>query len=148
MRKRCPKCGSSRIRHGYARHPLLLRLLGFQELLCDSCNLRFKGFVIPGTLPPSNRNRKKASENEPRRPSRSASEERPRKAEPTMRIGPLHQSKRCPGCEGNNTHRSHRQGITEQLASWLSIYPYRCRECNRRFLARRPNLTGKENLQS
>jgi hypothetical protein len=125
-----------------------MRLFGFQELLCDSCNLRFKGFVIPGTLPRSNRHRKKAGEAEPQTPSRSESEEQSRKGERTMRLGQIHQSKSCPGCEGKNTHRSHRQGIIERVASWLSIYPYRCRECDKRFLARRANLTGKQNLQS
>lgn len=47
---KCPKCRSSRIRRGYKRAPLPLRLFGIHYLLCDHCNLLFTGFVLPGTL--------------------------------------------------------------------------------------------------
>lgn len=47
---KCPKCGSSRIRRGYKRTPLLMRMFGIYHLLCDHCNLLFTGFVVPGTL--------------------------------------------------------------------------------------------------
>jgi len=47
---KCPQCGSSRIRKGYKRTPLPMRLVGIYHLLCDSCNLLFTGFVVPGTL--------------------------------------------------------------------------------------------------
>jgi ribosomal protein L37AE/L43A len=49
--QRCPKCKSSRIRRGYKRTPLLLRIFGIYNLLCDHCNLLFKGFAVPGTVP-------------------------------------------------------------------------------------------------
>ena len=48
--QKCPKCGSSRIRPGYKRTPLLMRMVGIYHLLCDHCNLLFTGFVLPGTL--------------------------------------------------------------------------------------------------
>lgn len=47
---KCPKCGSSRVRRGYKRTPLLMRMFGIYHLLCDHCNLLFRGFVVPGTL--------------------------------------------------------------------------------------------------
>ena len=49
--QRCPKCGSSRVRRGYTDTPLLLRMIGVYALLCDNCNLLFKGFAVPGTVP-------------------------------------------------------------------------------------------------
>lgn len=49
--QRCPKCKSSRIRRGYKPTPILLRMFGIYNLLCDSCNLLFKGFAVPGTVP-------------------------------------------------------------------------------------------------
>ncbi len=51
MGLRCPKCGSSRVRRGYETPALPLRMVGVQSLLCDSCNLCFRGFAIPGTVP-------------------------------------------------------------------------------------------------
>jgi hypothetical protein len=48
--QRCPKCRGSRIRRGYRPTPLLLRLFGIHNLLCDHCNLLFKGFAVPGTI--------------------------------------------------------------------------------------------------
>ncbi|MBV9959576.1 MAG: hypothetical protein JO360_14215 [Acidobacteria bacterium] len=56
--QRCRKCKSHRIRRGYRRTPLILRMLGIHELLCDNCNLLFTGFAIPWTVS-SRRNRKK-----------------------------------------------------------------------------------------
>ena len=49
--QRCPKCRSRRVRRGYTDTPLLLRLVGVYSLLCDNCNLLFKGFAVPGTVP-------------------------------------------------------------------------------------------------
>ena len=49
--QRCPKCRSSRVRRGYNDTPLLLRMIGVYSLLCDNCNLLFKGFAVPGTVP-------------------------------------------------------------------------------------------------
>lgn len=48
---RCPKCRSSRVRRGYEKPPLLLRLIGMHGLLCDNCNLSYQGFAVPGTVP-------------------------------------------------------------------------------------------------
>jgi hypothetical protein len=61
--QRCPKCKSSRIRRGYKPTPLLLRMVGIYNLLCNHCNLLFKGFAVPGTVPkPSRRKRDEGSE--------------------------------------------------------------------------------------
>ena len=49
--QRCPKCKSSRVRRGYTDTPLLLRMIGVYNLLCDNCNLLFRGFALPGTVP-------------------------------------------------------------------------------------------------
>ena len=64
--RRCPQCGSSRIRRGYRDTPLLLRAIGIYSLLCDNCNLLFKGFAVPGTVPArgSHRRRRRAREEE------------------------------------------------------------------------------------
>ena len=56
---RCPKCRSSRIRRGYRDTPLLLRAIGIYSLLCDNCNLLFKGLAVPGTVPPRGSSRKR-----------------------------------------------------------------------------------------
>ena len=60
--QRCPKCGSRRLRRGYTDTPLLLRVIGVYELLCENCNLLFRGFAVPGTVPArgSRRRRHKA----------------------------------------------------------------------------------------
>ena len=60
MALRCPKCRSSRVRRGYEKPSLILRLVGIHGLLCDSCNLSYRGFAVPGTVPKqSKRNYKK-----------------------------------------------------------------------------------------
>ena len=67
----CPKCQSSRIRRGYRDTPLLLRAIGIYSLLCDNCNLLFKGFAVPGTVPArgsSRRKKRRAEEKEGVRP--------------------------------------------------------------------------------
>lgn len=56
--QRCPKCKSSRIRRGYKPTPLLLRMFGIYNLLCDHCNLLFKGFAMPGTVPKHSKKRR------------------------------------------------------------------------------------------
>jgi hypothetical protein len=48
--QRCPKCGSSRIRHGYTPTPIWSKFLFRYNLLCDGCNWEFKGFAVPGTV--------------------------------------------------------------------------------------------------
>lgn len=61
--QRCPKCRSRRLRRGYTDTPLLLRMIGLYSLLCDNCNLLFKGFAVPGTVPVhGSRRRRNASE--------------------------------------------------------------------------------------
>ncbi len=57
--QRCPKCKSSRIRRGYRPTPWPLRLIGRYNLLCDDCNLLFRGFALPGTVK-STRTKKKS----------------------------------------------------------------------------------------
>ena len=39
------------MRRGYKDTPLLLRMIGVYNLLCDNCNLLFRGFAVPGTVP-------------------------------------------------------------------------------------------------
>jgi hypothetical protein len=56
--QRCPKCRSSRIRRGYKPTPLLLRMVGIYNLLCNHCNLLFTGFAVPGTVPKHRKPRK------------------------------------------------------------------------------------------
>lgn len=71
LRSRCPKCHSSRVRRGYVNTPLLLRAIGIYSLLCDNCNLLFKGFAVPGTVPPrGSRRRKRRAEGEESSPER------------------------------------------------------------------------------
>ena len=135
--KHCPKCASSRIRRGYAHDPFLIRMLGFRELLCDSCNLRFRGFVLPGTLPRSNRHKKMATAD---RTSVKAESNRATETKPHS------EKKQCPSCSGQSTHRSHRRGLIENLASFASFYPYRCDDCNNRFLGRRKRATAEVGL--
>ena len=48
FRRRCPRCGSNKIRRGYTRTPWYLRLFGIYNLLCDHCNWLFNGFALPG----------------------------------------------------------------------------------------------------
>ena len=55
MTLHCPKCGSSRVRRGYTQPNLALRLFGYHDLLCDGCNLHYRAFAIPGTVPESSR---------------------------------------------------------------------------------------------
>lgn len=134
--KHCPKCRSSRIRRGYAPDPLIVRIFGFRELLCDGCNLRFRGFVIPGTLPHSGRHKKKP-EKEKTIKVEPAVESEPSPGPTRPRL----EAKYCPICNSENTHRSHRRGIIENVVSMMRIYPYRCDDCNKRFLGRRRSTT-------
>jgi len=39
------------VRRGYTDTLLVLRLIGVYNLLCDNCNLLFRGFAVPGTVP-------------------------------------------------------------------------------------------------
>jgi hypothetical protein len=39
----------------------------------------------------------------------------------------------CTQCQTDTSHRSHRAGLKEHLASLAGYYPYRCRKCGSRF---------------
>jgi len=45
----------------------------------------------------------------------------------------------CPKCGKNSAHRSHRS-FRDWAVSWLSLKPYRCRDCQHRFLAYRAGV--------
>lgn len=70
--QRCPKCHSSRLRRGYTDTHVLLRMIGVYSLLCDNCNLLFKGFAVPGTVPErgSHRRRTATGRDKSHRPNR------------------------------------------------------------------------------
>lgn len=55
----CPKCGSSRVRRGYTEAPLWLRVFCVHDLLCDGCNLLYRGFAPPGALRKAKRRRRR-----------------------------------------------------------------------------------------
>lgn len=57
--QKCPSCRSSRIRRGYRATGLLSRLVFRYNLLCDGCNLEFRGFAFPRPSPRSARNKNK-----------------------------------------------------------------------------------------
>src|SRR5580700_4541519 len=42
----------------------------------------------------------------------------------------------CPDCQSDLTHRSKTRGIVESLLAFLRVRPYRCEECDFRFLSR------------
>lgn len=63
----CPRCQSERLQLGFNDAPLHLRAIGMSELLCNNCNLEFKGFTLFGRLkrvrssrPEARRNRRRA----------------------------------------------------------------------------------------
>lgn len=68
FRQRCPRCKSSRIQYGYNDAPLRLRLVGVNELLCNNCNLEFRGFALPGTLKREASSRAETGDNRRRAP--------------------------------------------------------------------------------
>ena len=64
---RCPRCESARVQLGYGDPPLHLRLLCIRDLLCNNCNLEFRGFALPRRVkrgrsdqPDDTRNRRRA----------------------------------------------------------------------------------------
>jgi len=137
----CPRCGSTRVRHGYGRERFGLRLIGVRELLCNHCNLSFTRFVLPGMMPKSSHRNKKRGNHEAQDTTAPAS------AQSTAPVsaqsnGKTHRprnrsSKQCPRCDGKNVHRSSRRGIREHAISIFSLYPYRCHDCDKRFYLRR-----------
>jgi hypothetical protein len=46
----CPRCQSTRIQRGYDETPILLRLVGRHDLLCNNCGFEFKGFKWSATF--------------------------------------------------------------------------------------------------
>ena len=40
----------------------------------------------------------------------------------------------CPKCKLDRAHRSHRKGVWERIVSLIGYYPFRCRQCEHRFL--------------
>src|SRR5438128_9273876 len=71
----CPRCGSTRVRHGYGRERFGLRLIGVRELLCNQCNLSFTRFVLPGMMPKSSHRNKKHRDHEAKDATAPASEQ-------------------------------------------------------------------------
>jgi hypothetical protein len=59
--QKCPKCRSDRIRRGYRKTSIFLKLVCRYHLLCDACNWEFTGFALPGTVTAKPR-RKKSKE--------------------------------------------------------------------------------------
>lgn len=49
----------------------------------------------------------------------------------------------CPKCGKNSAHRSHRS-FRDWAVSWLSLKPYRCRDCQHRFLAYRAGVESSK----
>src|SRR3989338_5440457 len=45
---------------------------------------------------------------------------------------------RCPKCGRHVVRRTHRSGVFERLLSRVSVYPFRCQLCGRRFRAIQP----------
>jgi hypothetical protein len=139
--RRCPKCESSRIRRGYGTGSFVLRLIGFRELLCNNCNLRFTRFVVPGTMPKSSHKQKSANKSVETSPVESQQAAVVVETSPPEDHGRhRHEqgnSKRCPQCHSANIHRSSRRGMREKIISVVSFYPYRCHKCEKRFYARR-----------
>jgi len=56
----CPKCGSGRVRRGYRQASIFLRVIGINYLLCNNCNLHFKGFGLFGASAGSRQRRNEA----------------------------------------------------------------------------------------
>ena len=153
----CPRCGSTRVRHGYGRERFGLRLIGVRELLCNQCNLSFTRFVLPGMMPKSSHHSKKRRNHEAKDviPPASAQSTAPASEQSNPPISPQstapvsaqssgkrhrqrnRRSKQCPRCDGKNVHRSSRRGIREHAISIFSLYPYRCHDCDKRFYVRR-----------
>lgn len=59
----CPSCGSGRIRRGYKPTPLFTKIVFRYNLLCDGCNLEFRGFAFPRPAPRGRSRRKAETEN-------------------------------------------------------------------------------------
>lgn len=60
--QKCPKCGSQNVRQGYRPTHILFKLAFRYNLLCNNCNLEFKGFAIPGTVSRKTKKKPKSDE--------------------------------------------------------------------------------------
>ncbi|HLM01700.1 MAG TPA: hypothetical protein VK400_11650 [Pyrinomonadaceae bacterium] len=45
----CPQCSSNRVRKGYLKTSIWSKIIFRYYLLCDRCNLEFKGFAVSRT---------------------------------------------------------------------------------------------------
>ncbi len=61
--QKCPKCRSNRVRRGYKKTSIFLKLVCRYHLLCDNCNWEFVGFAVPGTVTAKPKRRKKKVKN-------------------------------------------------------------------------------------
>jgi hypothetical protein len=59
----------------------------------------------------------------------------------------------CPACGQAGAQRAHRTGLGERLISLVCVYPFRCGQCNQRFLAfsvgrwkKKQGVQGSEDL--
>ncbi|HEX8251164.1 MAG TPA: hypothetical protein VF599_23520 [Pyrinomonadaceae bacterium] len=46
----CPQCMSARVRKGYLKTSFWSKIIFRYYLLCDRCNLEFKGFAVPRSV--------------------------------------------------------------------------------------------------
>ena len=63
--------------------------------------------------------------------------------------GPMRRQKRCPSCGSLNVHRSHRKGLVERvIIPLLRLRPYRCEDCDARFLFEHSTSPGVQVARS
>ncbi len=60
----CPRCTSNRVRRGYRKTSIFMKLVFRYHLLCDNCNWEFAGFAVPGTVSSKPRRKKKVKDKE------------------------------------------------------------------------------------
>lgn len=58
--QRCPSCNGSRIRRGYRPTNFFFKLIFRYNLLCDGCNLEFRGFAFPRPAQRGSRQKKRS----------------------------------------------------------------------------------------
>jgi predicted Zn-ribbon and HTH transcriptional regulator len=58
-------------------------------------------------------------------------------------LGRLFMSTSCPACRSTRIHRSKTRGYFEGFVAKLSIRPYRCDDCDRRFFRRAAKRTSR-----
>jgi transposase-like protein len=69
-----------------------------------------------------------------------------------FRLGMMGRGAHCPSCSSSKIHRSRRNGLVERsLLKVLAVHPYRCEECDERYLSfghRRKPLDQPKTLPS